>query len=43
MISSIFSISDQWGRDQPMVGGAISGLVVLDSIRRQIEQAREAD
>jgi hypothetical protein len=34
----IFSISDQ-GRG-PLVGGAISGLVVLGSIREQAEQAR---
>jgi hypothetical protein len=26
----------------PFVGGAISGLVVLDSIREQAEQARES-
>jgi hypothetical protein len=34
----IFSISDQGGG--PLVGGTISGLVVLDSIREQAEQAR---
>ena len=34
----IFSISDQGGG--PLVGGAISGLVVLGSIREQAEQAR---
>jgi hypothetical protein len=34
----IFSISDQGER--PLVGGAISGLVVLGSIREQAEQAR---
>ena len=35
----IFSISDQWRRAQPVVSGAIPGLVVLGSIRRQVEQA----
>ena len=34
----IFSISDQQGG--PLVGGAISGLVVLGSIRKQAEQAK---
>ena len=34
----IFSISDQG----PLVGGTISGLVVLGSIRKQAEQARES-
>ena len=34
------SISDQGGRAQPIVGGAIPGLVVLGSIREQAEQAR---
>ena len=34
----IFSISDQVGR--PLVGGAITGLVVLGSIREQSEQSR---
>jgi hypothetical protein len=29
-------------RGGPLVGGAISGLVVLGSIREQAEQAREA-
>jgi len=33
----IFSISDQVGRAQ---GGAIPGLVILGSIRKQAEQAR---
>jgi hypothetical protein len=28
--------------ERPLVGGAISGLVVLGSIREQAEQAREA-
>jgi hypothetical protein len=28
--------------ERPLVGGAISGLVVLDSIKEQAEQAREA-
>ena len=36
----IFSISGQWDKAQPIVGGAIPGLLVLDSIRRQAEQAR---
>jgi hypothetical protein len=36
----MFSISDQGKR--PLVGGTISGLVVLGSIRRQDEQARES-
>jgi hypothetical protein len=27
--------------ERPLVGGTISGLVVLDSIREQAEQARE--
>ena len=30
--------SDQWERAQPIVGGAIFGLVVLGSIRKQAEQ-----
>lgn len=34
-----FSASDQAGRAQPTVGGAIPGLVVLVSIRKQAEQA----
>jgi hypothetical protein len=34
----IFSISDQGGR--PLVGGTISGLVVLSSIRDRAEQVR---
>jgi hypothetical protein len=34
---AFFSISDQGGG--PLVGGTISGLVVLGSIREQIEQA----
>ena len=38
----IFLISDQHGRPEPMVGGAIPGLVVLRSIRKQAEQARES-
>jgi len=37
---SFFSISDQAGRAQPIVGGAISGLVLLGSRREQAEQAR---
>jgi hypothetical protein len=37
-LEGFFSISDQGGR--PLVGGAISGLVVLGSIREQAEQAR---
>lgn len=45
MISScrggIFSITDQWGRNQPIVG-TISGLVVLSSMSKQTEQVREA-
>jgi hypothetical protein len=28
--------------DQPMVDGAISGIIVLGSIRREAEQIREA-
>ena len=32
-------ISDQWGRAQPLMGGAIAGQVVLGSIRKQAEQA----
>jgi hypothetical protein len=28
--------------EEPLVGGIISGLAVLDSIREQAEQAREA-
>jgi hypothetical protein len=28
--------------EMPLVGGAISGLVVLDSIREQTEQSRES-
>jgi hypothetical protein len=38
-LAVIFSISDQWGRAQPLVGGTIPGLVVLGSIREQAEQA----
>jgi hypothetical protein len=38
----IFSINDQGGRAQHLVGGAIPGLVVLGSIRKQAEQARGA-
>ena len=34
-----FLISDQWGRAQPMMGGVIPELLVLDSIRKQTEQA----
>jgi hypothetical protein len=34
----IFSINDEGGR--PLVGGTISGLAVLGSIREQAEQAR---
>ena len=37
-LQGIFSISDQGGG--PLVGGAISGLVVLGSVREQAEQAR---
>jgi hypothetical protein len=37
-LQGIFSISDQGGRS--LVGGTISGLVVLGSIREQAEQAR---
>ena len=33
-------MSDQRGSDQPIVGGTISGLVVLGSIRKQAEQVR---
>jgi hypothetical protein len=33
-------VSDQVGRAQPYVGGAIPRLVVLGSIRRQAELAR---
>ena len=36
----IFSISDQWGRTQPIADGAISGLVVLGSVRKQTEKGR---
>jgi hypothetical protein len=32
--------SDQWERAQPMMGGAIPGLLVHVSIRKQAEQAR---
>lgn len=39
---SIFSIGDQWGRAQPMVGGAISRPMVLVSIEKRTEQVREA-
>jgi hypothetical protein len=35
----IFSISDQGVEDGGIVGGVIPGLVVLDSIRKQVEQA----
>jgi hypothetical protein len=35
----IFLISDQWRRAQPIVGGAIPGLVILGSIRKETEQA----
>jgi hypothetical protein len=37
---AFFSISDQWGRAH--VGGAIPGLIVLGSMRRQAEQAMES-
>jgi hypothetical protein len=33
-------MSNQGGRAQPIVGGAIPGQVVLGSIRKQAEQAR---
>ena len=39
MRSSCKVFSDQWGRAQSMVGGAIPGLVVLGSIRRETEKA----
>ena len=35
----VFSISDQWGRAQSMMGGAIPGLLVLGSVRKWTEQA----
>jgi hypothetical protein len=38
MFRVFFSISDQWGRAQPIVGGAIPGMVGLGS-RRQRKQA----
>ena len=34
---------EQWGRVQPIVGGAIPGLEILDSIRKQAEQAMSAN
>jgi hypothetical protein len=37
-----FSISDQRVRAQPIVAGAIPGLMGLVSIRKQAEQARES-
>lgn len=33
-----FPQCDQWGRDLPVVDGAIPGLVFLNSIRRQAEE-----
>lgn len=33
-LSGIFSLSEQWGRAQSMVGGPIASLVVLGSIGR---------
>ena len=36
----ILSISDQGEMAQPIVGGAIPGLIVLGSIRKQAEQVR---
>lgn len=33
--------SDRWGSAQPMVYGSTSGLVVLDTIRKQDEQTVE--
>lgn len=32
-------LSDWWGRAQPIVGGAIFGLVILGSLRKQAERA----
>ena len=37
-LESSFSMTDQCGRAQPMMGGAIPGLLILDSIRKQAEQ-----
>jgi hypothetical protein len=34
---AFFSLSDQEVRTQPIVGGAIPGLVVLGSVRMQAE------
>jgi hypothetical protein len=36
---ALSSISDQWGKTQDIVGGAIPGLVVLGSISKKAEQA----
>lgn len=33
-----FLINDWWGKGQSIVGGAISGLVVLGSITKQAEK-----
>jgi len=38
-----FLNSDQHWRDQPIVGSAISRLVVLGSIRKQAEEARGSE
>jgi hypothetical protein len=38
---SIFLISDWWWSVQPIVGGAVLGLVVLDFIRNQAEKDRK--
>jgi len=36
----MISISDQGGRAQPIVSGAVPGLVVLGSIRKQARERR---
>ena len=40
-LQGIFSIIDQKEKAQPIVGGAIPGLVVLGSIRKQAEQVSQ--
>lgn len=32
--AGIYTINDQWGRAQHMVGGAILGMLVLGSVRK---------
>ena len=41
-MKSIFSINDQWGKTLTMVGGAIPGMMDLDSVRKQTEQAMKS-